>query len=59
MKIKELKQGDRITQHIDQSPVSFEVLAIQQLGRRFMVTFRSAFGIETAEYSGEAYVTAG
>ena len=58
MKIKELKQGDQITQQIDNSTIAFEVLSIQQIGRRFMVTFRSAFGIESASYQGEACVTA-
>lgn len=57
MKIKELKQGDQITQQIDNSPISFEVLSIQQSGRRFMVTFRSIFGIASASYQGEACIT--
>ncbi|VEB43370.1 Uncharacterised protein [Chromobacterium violaceum] len=51
MKIQELKQGDQITQHIDDLIVSFKVLSIEQIGRRFQVTFSSASGIATASYS--------
>lgn len=58
MKINELKKGDRITQRIDNAAVSFEVLSIQQIGRRFLVTFRSIFGIESASYQGDAHLTA-
>lgn len=58
MKINELKQGDRIIQQIDNSTVAFEVLSIKQIGHRFMVTFRSAFGIESASYQGNACITA-
>lgn len=58
MKINQLKQGDRFTQHIDNESVSFEVLTVQQLGRRVMVTFRSIFGVESAMYPAEAHVTA-
>ncbi|MDN0083294.1 hypothetical protein QU487_11100 [Crenobacter sp. SG2305] len=57
MKIKELKQGDHVTQQIDNSTISFEVMSIQQIGRHFLVTFSSAFGIESARYLGEACVT--
>lgn len=57
MKIKELKQGDQITQEVNDSIIAFEVMSIQQMGRRFMVTFRSVFGIESASYQGEACVT--
>ncbi|MEO9382976.1 hypothetical protein [Chromobacterium phragmitis] len=58
MKIKELKQGDLITQRIDNLIVSFKVLSIEQIGRRFQVTFSSASGIETASYQGDALITA-
>lgn len=57
MKIRDLKQGDRITQRIDNAPVAFEVLSIQQIGRRFKVTFQSVFGTETACYQGNACLT--
>ncbi|ATP29056.1 hypothetical protein [Chromobacterium violaceum] len=58
MKIQELKQGDQITQHIDDLIVSFKVLSIEQIGRRFQVTFSSASGIATASYSPDALITA-
>lgn len=58
MKIKDLKQGDRITQQVDSSTISFEVLSIQPIGHRFLVTFRSAFGIESACYPGDAFIIA-
>ncbi|KUM04876.1 hypothetical protein KIF53_21645 [Chromobacterium subtsugae] len=57
MKIQELKQGDLITQHIDNLVVSFEVLSIQQIGRRFQITFSSASGIATASYQADALIT--
>lgn len=57
MKIKELKQGDLITQRIDDLVVSFKVLAIQQIGRRFQVTFSSASGTATASYQADALIT--
>ncbi len=58
MKIQELKQGDKITQHLDNATILFEVLSIKQIGRRFLVTFRSAYGIATASYQGDSFITA-
>ena len=58
MKIQELKPGDLITQQIDNLVVSFEVLSIRQIGRRFQVTFSSASGTATASYQGDALLTA-
>ena len=57
MRIKELKQGDHITQQCNDARVAFEVLSIQQIGRRFVVTFRSIFGVASASYQGDACVT--
>ncbi|AUH50831.1 hypothetical protein CXB49_08435 [Chromobacterium sp. ATCC 53434] len=57
MKIQELKQGDLITQQIDNLVVSFKVLSIKQIGRRFQVTFSSASGVETASYQADALLT--
>ncbi|QEL55106.1 hypothetical protein [Chromobacterium paludis] len=57
MKIQELKQGDQITQHIDNLVVSFEVLSVEQIGRRYQVTFSSASGIATASYHADALIT--
>ena len=58
MKIHELQPGDRITeQHQDQT-IAFEVIAIRQIGRRCMVTFRSAFGLSSAHYQADAYIAA-
>lgn len=56
MQINELKPGDRVTQHIDNQPVAFEVLAIRQLGRRVQVTFQSALGIASASYPQDAHL---
>lgn len=58
MKINELKKGDYITQQVDNFTIALEVISITQMGRRFMVTFSSVFGIETASYMGDAYITA-
>ncbi|WP_141111070.1 hypothetical protein [Chromobacterium haemolyticum] len=58
MKINELKIGDKIIQHIKNVAIAFEVISITQIGRRFMVTFSSACGVETASYQGDAYITA-
>lgn len=58
MKINELKQGDCITQEINDSTISLEVVSIRQIGRRFIVTFSSVFGIESASYMGDACITA-
>ncbi|NHQ83218.1 hypothetical protein HA051_16765 [Chromobacterium vaccinii] len=57
MKVNELKMGDKITQCIENSIIAFEVISVKQIGRRFMVTFSSIFGIETASYLGDAYIT--
>ena len=57
MKIQELKPGDLITQQINNLVVSFKVLSIKQIGRRFQVTFSSASGIETASYQADAMIT--
>ncbi|MBP7581370.1 MULTISPECIES: hypothetical protein [Vogesella] len=57
MKINELKPGDCVTQELDNSTVAFEVVAIRQIGRRFLVTFRSALGIASASYQGDAYIS--
>ncbi|MCB6183013.1 hypothetical protein LIN78_05560 [Leeia sp. TBRC 13508] len=56
MKVKELKQGDHITQEVNNTKVSFEVLSIQQIGRRFNVTFRSILGVGSTCYQGNACV---
>jgi hypothetical protein len=58
LKINELKKGDYITQQVDNFTIALEVISITQMGRRFMVTFSSVFGIETASYMGDAYITA-
>jgi hypothetical protein len=58
LKINELKQGDYITQQVDNFTIALEVVSIKKIGRRFMVTFSSVFGIETASYQGDAYITA-
>jgi hypothetical protein len=58
LKIKELKKGDFITQQVNNFTIALEVISITQIGRRFMVTFSSVFGIETASYMGDAYITA-
>jgi hypothetical protein len=57
LKINELKQGDYITQQVDNLTVALEVVSVKKIGRRFMVTFSSVFGIETASYHGDAYIT--
>ncbi|WP_293764762.1 hypothetical protein [uncultured Aquitalea sp.] len=56
MKVSELKMGDKITQCIENSIIAFEVMAVKQIGRRFVVTFNSAFGTETASYQGDACI---
>lgn len=48
--------GDKITQCIENSIIAFEVMAVKQIGRRFVVTFNSAFGTETASYQGDACI---
>jgi hypothetical protein len=58
LKINELKKGDLVTQQINNAAIALEVVSITQVGRRFMVTFNSAFGIESASYLGDAYITA-
>jgi hypothetical protein len=58
LKINELKKGDYITQQVDNYTIALEVISITQIGRRFMVTFSSALGIETASYMGDAHITA-
>lgn len=58
MKIQELQPGDRITEQRLDHTVAYEVIAIRQVGRRFMVTFNSALGLSSAHYPGDAYIAA-
>lgn len=58
MKIQELQPGDLITEQRLDHTVAFEVIAIRQIGRRFMVTFNSALGMTSAHYHGDAYIAA-
>lgn len=58
LKINELKEGDHITQQLNNATIALEVVSVRQVGRRFMVTFSSIFGIETASYLGDAHITA-
>ncbi|MBW7567477.1 hypothetical protein KIF53_18585 [Chromobacterium subtsugae] len=58
MKVNELQPGDLVTEQHGQDTVAFEVVAIQQLGRRFAVTFRSALGLGSAHYAGDAWISA-
>ena len=58
MKIKELKKGDCITQQHHNSTITFEIVAVQPMGQRFLVTFNSIFGTESACYPADACLTA-
>lgn len=57
LKVSELKMGDKITQCIENSMIAFEVISVKQIGRHVMVTFSSTFGVESARYQGDAYIT--
>ena len=59
MQVKFLMPGGRIVDHrIDGQPVPLFVEAIQAAGRRFLVTFRSSHGLDSAIYPAEAYIAA-
>lgn len=57
MRINELQPGQSILETTDSGDViRFEVIKVQPLGRRYEVTLRTASGLESVIYPGNAYV---
>ncbi|WP_374353006.1 hypothetical protein [Chitinimonas sp.] len=58
MKVQELQAGDRFTQENHGELISFEVLAVESLGRQCRVWFESQLGRDSACYNAKAYIPA-
>ncbi|WP_148715041.1 hypothetical protein [Chitinolyticbacter meiyuanensis] len=56
MHINTLKAGDSFSQKTEGKVVRFEVIDIKPIGRDFEVTFRSALGMSSARYQGNAVI---
>ncbi|MDF0606576.1 hypothetical protein HZU77_013080 [Neisseriaceae bacterium TC5R-5] len=58
MKVNQLQPGDCVTEQHNSKTIAFEVIAIRQIGRQFLVTFRSILGEASASYHGDAWISA-